>query len=75
MSEPSMSLKEEKKFDPTLKVFMFSFKYNFFLEIHLRHTHKLKRLLAKFQWLVWIQDIIRLSDICRVNLCSGGGIL
>lgn len=72
MSEPSMSKEEEKKYDPTLKVFMFSFKYKFFLEIHLRHTHNLKRLLA---WLVWIQDIIRLSDICRVNLCSGGGIL
>lgn len=46
MSEPSMSKEEEKKYDPTLKVFMFSFKYNFFLEIHLRHTHNLKRLLA-----------------------------
>lgn len=46
MSEPSMSKEEEKKYDPTLKVFMFSFKYKFFLEIHLRHTHNLKRLLA-----------------------------
>lgn len=46
MSEPSMSKEEEKKYDPTLKVFMFSFKYKIILEIHLRHTHNLKRLLA-----------------------------
>lgn len=49
MSEPSMSLEEEKKYDPTLEVFMFLFKYRFFLKIRLRHTHKLKRLLAYFQ--------------------------
>lgn len=47
-----------KKYDPTLEVFMFLFKYRFFLKIRLRHTHKLKRLLAYFQWLVWMKDII-----------------